>query len=203
MLHPDSLLKNNTLRNLGYRNGQVDDTTGKAVEATISEISSIADFRCRSCRIADLDKFPDFLQKENYDIIRSYLPTASLFVGTLGISIDRKIKSLATINLAKSVIMNAVANALLDYHIGTQLESEQSLFCPGYSGTNFLDNQEILKILDAQKYIGIYTTESGIMLPEKSIAGLLLYHYKFTCKGCLIKSKCDYLKRKTTCYAKP
>ena len=57
-----------------------------------------------------------------------------------------------------------------------------------------------VKFLNAKKLIGIYTTESGIMIPEKSMCGIILTNYKFSCTGCFILQKCKYRKQGTTCY---
>ena len=88
---------------------------------------------------------------------------------------------------------------LADEKLNT-LQPKGVLFCPGYSGSDIIDNKQILNYLDAQKLIGIYTTESGIMIPEKSLCGIVLNNYRFSCKNCFIQSKCDYIKKGTTCY---
>lgn len=196
----DSLLRNRVFRYLGCNAGSIDTVTDRAVTAAIADMTKLANFKFRICSIADLDEQPAFLKKENYNIIRSYIPEALLFAGTLGMCVDRKIRSLLPVNLSEAVILNAAANAFLDKKVEDCLASDQTLFCPGYSGTDQSDILPILDIVEAKKYAGIFTSESGVMIPEKSMTGLILHNYTFTCRGCIIKSKCEYLKQNKTCY---
>ena len=54
-----------------------------------------------------------------------------------------------------------------------------------------------------KKHLGIYLKDSGLMMPEKSMAGIVVANYSFSCRACSIRSKCDYLRQAKTCYGKP
>ena len=45
-------------------------------------------------------------------------------------------------------------------------------FCPGYGDLPLKTNADILAVLDAAKKIGLTVTESGLLLPVKSIVGV-------------------------------
>lgn len=192
-------LQNNALAYLGC-SGEPDASTLSLLEKAKRELAAAVSFRHLRCRLTDLPALPDFLAKECYGQLRAYLPEASLYVATLGLETDRLIRRKSANRLAEAVTLNALANAWLDMEVERTAENGEVLFCPGYSGTDFSDNIEILNALNATKLLGIHTAPSGIMIPEKSVAGIMVRGFRFTCKGCLIQSKCEYLKQKKTCY---
>lgn len=203
MLQPDISLINNTLRYIGCSDGQADEQMLLTVRKALDTVLTKADFKYRYCKIADLADTPTFLEKEAYASLRPFLNEAALFAATLGLGCDRAIQATTKTDLSQAVVINAAANVVLEHLADEKLNTLQPkgvLFCPGYSGSDIIDNKQILNYLDAQKLIGIYTTELGIMIPEKSLCGIVLNNYRFSCKNCFIQSKCDYIKKGTTCY---
>lgn len=172
-------------------------------EQALAQVTELGNFKCQTCKLTDLQAFPEFLEKEEYNTIRDYLPESTFFAATIGLDIDNAIRKYQKNNLAQSVLLNFAANVALDECVDTFLEKKYPnsvLFCTGRSGTNVKDNELILIILHAKELLGIYQTKGGTMIPEKSVCGLILKNYKFSCRGCLISQKCQFLKEKTTCY---
>ncbi len=198
----DFSLKTKVINSLGYTQSEVPHSIDVDIDKALEHIADVANFRYRSLPYNSLARTPIFLTKKEYNSIGNKLLESFFFAATLGHGVDRAIKKFSSISLSLAVIMNTVANILLEIEVEGVTNSNQSLFCPGYSGTELIDNKQILNILEAKKHLGIHTTNSGMMIPEKSMAGLLLKDYTFTCKGCQMIKNCDFLKNKTTCYAK-
>ena len=198
----EQTLLNGTLHYLGCDGRHADTATLSLARQAIGTMTALADFRCCEISLSDLGHTPDFVLKPAYATIAGFVAEASLFAATLGIRVDRKIKSLGTVDMSAAVAANAAANAILDARVEAALTDGQVLFCPGYSGTDMSDVRHVLQLLDAQRRLGIFTSDSGMMIPEKSVAGLLLKGYRFSCRGCLIASKCEHLRCGLTCYGR-
>ena len=46
-------------------------------------------------------------------------------------------------------------------------------YCPGYGDLPLKANADIARVLDAQKKIGLTVTAEGLLLPRKSIVGIV------------------------------
>ena len=77
-------LQNNALAYLGC-SGEPDASTLSLLEKAERELAAAVSFRHLRCRLTDLPALPDFLAKECYGQLRTYLPEASLYVATLGL----------------------------------------------------------------------------------------------------------------------
>ncbi|MDD2618266.1 MAG: vitamin B12 dependent-methionine synthase activation domain-containing protein [Bacteroidales bacterium] len=203
MCVPASLLRHDALAYLGYSDSDLDDKTQEILHTALAHIAEWSDYKQHYCYLKDLPEMPAFLQQASYKSLQGKLDTALLFAASLGLGIDQRIRTLSLNRLSEAVVVNAVANAYLEAR--TELFVKKILpgavlFCPGYAGTEPGDNRYILDLLDAQKHLGIYLKESGLMLPEKSMAGIVVANYRFSCKSCIIRSKCPYLKQGKTCY---
>ena len=203
MCVPASLLRADALANLGYSEGDLDDKTQETLHSALDHIAEWSVYKKYYCYLKDLPATPDFLQQVSYKSIQGKLDTALLFAATLGLGIDQRIRRLSLSRLSEAVVLNAVANAYLEARTDLFIKEilpGAVLFCPGYAGTSPEDNRSVLKLLDAQKHLGIYPKDSGLMLPEKSMAGIVVANYRFSCRACSIRSKCDYLRQGKTCY---
>ncbi len=190
---------------LGYRNITPDPKTLDLIDECIKEIESISRFK--------------YIYKEYYEILpfltlnKNYLKfldgaSSYLLVGmTLGIEVDRRLTFYQKTDMTKSLIFDCVASAYIeevsdDYEKNSLPYDVKSYrFCPGYTNTSFLDNQEIARFLDIRK-IGINFLQSGLMVPLKSMVGIIAIGktMKKTCASCTNFSDCDFRKDGITCY---
>ena len=103
---------------------------------------------------------------------------------TLGAGVDRKLKELTLVRPAEGVALNAVASAYAERSADELLkevrrEIEESgfttkfRFCPGYGDLPLETNQKIIEVLGATKKIGLSVAASGMLLPVKSIVGVV------------------------------
>ena len=102
-----------------------------------------------------------------------------LLVATLGIGVDRLILKTSKISAKESFIIDAMADALIealcDYaqkEVG-ECSSVGGRFSPGYADLELDAGYEILKACNAEKLLGIKITESGLMVPKKSVNAII------------------------------
>lgn len=101
--------------------------------------------------------------------------TAYLFAATVGIGADRCIRRYASLSPALSLMLSAVATerveALCDAFC-LSLGEKTLRVSPGYADIPLLLNQDILRLLDARRRLGITLTESLLMTPTKSVTAI-------------------------------
>ena len=56
-------------------------------------------------------------------------------------------------------------------------------YSPGYGDLDISANKDILQVLDAHKRIGVTVTNTGIMIPRKSVVALIGITNKKNSKG--------------------
>ncbi len=128
-----------------------------------------------------------------------------LVLMTLGKRIDDKIKYYSKIDLTKMYVFDSVSSAYLEYMSDLYEEGFEKprtyRFSPGYQGTTTADLREIFKYLKPEK-IGVTLLESNLMLPQKTMCGLIGFGItkEKRCGDCVLKSKCLYIKEGRTCY---
>lgn len=197
-------MKSTILRYLGYpSSNKVDTHTLQLIQRAEEEIDKIAEFRYSH---QEFDTPLPFLSKNNsylqYLHNRPYL----LISTTLGIHIDRYIQRLQISDMTYATIFDAVASAYLEWRADnyerqlgyTNLDFR---FCPGYGGTEIADNKRIGAIIKAD-CIGINFLDSGIMLPSKSMVGIIAIglRQQKSCAVCAAFSECIFQKRGERCY---
>ncbi len=146
-----------------------------------------------------------FLQKEPY---LSFLEgTVGYFViaCTLGVEVDREIRRLSMTDMQKMLVYDACANAYLEWRAEAWKKSLAPVvsytFCPGYGGSSIDDLQEIFQVLHPSR-IGMELTPSGLMLPQKSLAGVVGCDIqpRPMCGDCVKKQNCQFKKEGLLCF---
>ncbi len=191
---------------LGYHSILKDSFIDSLIDECIFEVKKLSKFKYIYNHFNEI--LPFLNDNINY---LNYLEGSSgyyLVACTLGIEIDRRQKYYEAYDTTKALVFDCVASAYIEY-VADTYEHENFIntsyrFCPGYQGTNFLDNQIIAKYLNVTKYLGINFLDSGLMVPLKSMIGIVAIgnNKKRTCKNCIFIKNCKYLKGETTCYLK-
>lgn len=146
-----------------------------------------------------------FLEKEPYQSFLAGCTEYALVAMTLGAEAERRVRALMTLDPARAVVLDACASALVEYEADLWEErfgkDRTFRFCPGYGGTSITDNAFILEVLNASR-IGIELLPSGMMAPQKSMAGIigLGKRTRKTCKDCMAAAGCQFRKEGRTCY---
>ena len=132
-----------------------------------------------------------------------------LLAMSLGIEIDRRTTVYAHIDQAKMSVFDACASAYCEeacdqFEKNLGLHKRTMRLCPGYGDIDLVLNGKIAKILACDKHIGVYVSDNHLLMPLKSMIGLIGIgddQQEKTCKGCFQIKSCAYRKQGTTCYA--
>lgn len=139
-----------------------------------------------------------------------------LMAATLGINIEKDIKKYSCTELTKGIIIDSCATTAIEEVCDrVQNEIENNIlkngqyltfrYSPGYGDLSIEKNTEILNILNGQKEIGLTITNSGIMIPRKSVIAIIgitdkkVEQDKTSCSTCKNKSKCKFKKGVNSC----
>lgn len=205
------------VRYLGYGKHAVDDHTLTLIGEAFKELEQLAQRRI-IYRIFDLEiSGADCLKIGNMEIKSKSLGKnmkgcvkVVLLGATLGIGIDMHMKKLSITDMAKTVIVQACAAAMLEEYLDMrQLEIEEEInqqglylrprFSPGYGDFSIEHQGEVLRMLDAAKTIGLTMTGSSMLTPTKSVTAVIgLSTTKEPChrKGCEACDKTDCIYRR-------
>ena len=197
-----SRLKQNAYAYLGFRSVVPDESTDAEIDGEFEEVEKFAHF---GYLYKHFDTPPEFLNKQPYTDYLTGSTGVILSVMTLGGEIDRRINIYEKTDKRKAVIFDACASAYLEelsdeYERGIA-DNLSYRFCPGYGGSSVEDLKYLFGILQPEK-IGVSLTESGYMLPCKSMAGVIAVggKHKKSCGSCIMKEHCLYIKEGRKCY---
>lgn len=133
---------------------------------------------------------------------------------TIGVEIEKITRRLTYSNLSKSVILDATASAgveagisKLNNYLSDEFFPEYltDRFSPGYGDMPLDINNLFLKIINAEKRLGIKATQEGIMVPRKSVTCLIgiskfkQKHRHRGCENCKLFFECELRKRGENC----
>ena len=188
---------------IGYKKENKDLYIENKVLEAIKELENISQFKYIYVEYTNL--LP-FLNKEPY--LKFLKGSKSYFIcdTTLGVLVDKRISLLSKIDMPYMVIFNSCAAAYLEYladnyeynNLGDDISYR---FCPGYGGSSVKDLLELKKYLRIDK-IGIQLFDSGMMLPEKSMIGIVAKNKNLekSCDGCILNNDCKYKKEGRKCF---
>lgn len=205
------------VRYLGYGRHAVDDRTLAMVVDSFQELEQIAGAKS-IYRIFELKtEMPNILKIGNMDVLSSHLfknmkgcGRVVVFAATLGTAVDRLIKKYTLTDMSKAIVAQACAAALLEeYCDQSQREIEEALnkdgqylrprFSPGYGDFKIQHQDQLLRMLEAPKKIGLTMTESSMLTPLKSVTAVMgVSSTKENChiKGCEVCQKEDCIYRR-------
>jgi cobalamin-dependent methionine synthase I len=188
---------------LGYRNLSRDEKIDKLIIECLEEIEQISSFKYI---YQEYDYILDFLKKKQY---LEYLGDSTSYLicaTTLGSQIDKRSKYYQMKDMVKMCVFDATASAYLEYMADMYEKSIRNdlsyRFCPGYQNTDVADIRPIHELLKAYKVIGITLLDSNLMVPQKSMIGIVGINClaKKSCKNCFLLENCDYRKEGIRCY---
>lgn len=206
------------VRYLGYGKHAIDERTLQLVEDSFQELEHIVNtkFIYRIFEITFLDV--DVLTIGNMKIKSKNLSKnlkgcsqAVVFGATLGARVDMLMKRYSLTNMAKTVVLQACAAAMLEEYcdeeqnkIAEELGKDHMYlrprFSPGYGDYSILHQEDILRMLDTAKMIGLTMTESYMLTPTKSVTAVIgISKTKEPChiKGCEECQKLDCIYRRS------
>ena len=211
-----SFKKGEVLRYLGYSGQEIPSEINETINHYMSHITSL----CRpkyTYIVSDTTVYKDYIILEGTslklfgnDILR-HLQGAKKCVTlacTLGAEFDRELMKLQAKSMTDAVIFDAIGTAYIE---GLADECEEKILAPflaggffsnfrfsaGYGDLSITLQKDIITCLDAPKKIGLTVTDSGILLPQKSITAFIGV---FDSPQQKPKSKCENCSKKDTCF---
>ncbi|MGI6005369.1 MAG: vitamin B12 dependent-methionine synthase activation domain-containing protein [Christensenellales bacterium] len=143
---------------------------------------------------------------------------AVFLAATLGMPLERAMRSLQRQDMALSVAADACATALIESvadGICARLQREEresghfltARFSVGYGDWDLSDQKHLIAVTDATRRIGVYLTTGGMMMPQKSVTAVMgiseepLRDREFTlcdrtCETCALSRRCMYRSEK-------
>ncbi len=174
------------------------------IEECLRVLEGIAHFRYLSGRYT---RPLPFLLGEPYATYLKGTQAYYLCLATLGAEVSKYLLGLRATDMGAYVLADACASAYLET-LCDQREAELGeplgyRFCPGYGGSSVLDVGYIYEALEGQK-AGIQLLGSGMMVPEKSMAGILAVGGRAEprCEGCALYESCEKRRRGEPCWEK-
>lgn len=212
----DQLTKE-AVRYLGYGRNAVDDQTRTMIAESFEILQSIAG-RKSIYRIFCLEHLGDNrisfgnLEVQSKSLAKNLKGCDKIVVfgATLGIGVDQLIRRTSLTDMAKAVVLQACAAALLEEYcnecqekIEVQMRKEgyylRPRFSPGYGDFSIEHQHYITRMIDSAKTIGLTITDSLMMTPTKSVTAVIgLSTSEENChrQGCEACSKKDCIYRR-------
>ena len=203
-------------RYMGFRDEIPDINIREMTEEVISELAKVSNpkFCTSDAEFEIKDKTVNFggFSLESADLANHLAGCEKgVFIGvTLGSEADLLIYKFSALSPSKAVAAQAAASAMVEMvaddvceEISKALE-EKNLFLtprysPGYGDLDIGCQKEFLKVLSAEKRIGLCLTASGMLTPVKSITAVAGFtKEKYNCK----EHKCSTCVNKTCAYRK-
>ena len=207
--------KKEILRYLGYGKGVPDSKMEQLIEECIREVEKVATPKVVSGNFTLEQLEAHRLKLGGCPVTSKHLSKNLLdceqvvfFAATLGIGVDKLIARYSKFEMSRVVVIQAVATALLEDFCDEQctyLSEEwakrgfylRPRFSPGYGDFPIEFQMFLIGMLEGNKKLGIYLTDSFLMIPSKSVTaviGLSRKTNRCEIKGCEVceKSDCAY-----------
>lgn len=205
------------VRYLGYRKCAVDDKTLQVIRESFQELERFADkksiYRLFELSVTDENKLLIGNAEIHSRNLRANLKDCTnvlLFAATLGVDVDRHIRRMQLVDMARAVVMQACAATLLEEYcdelqekIAKQLRSKgkyiRPRFSPGYGDFSIHHQKDLLSMLEAPKKIGLAMTESCMLTPTKSVTAVIgISNIEVNCNS----NECEQCKKADCIYKK-
>ena len=198
MIDINQMREREIIRYLGYKKIQPDEQVMMLIHQCMEDVARTAQPRHVYRRFALTHLSAGHMQAGGVELVSNSLERnlkdcseVIFFAATLGHEIDRLMERYLRLNITKAAVLQSTA--------AEKEASKDGLFVrPRYSqgyGDLSLDVQSsFLTALNAQKTIGLFLSEGGVMQPEKSVTALMgLSHIRTGCvtEGCEACDKKD------------
>lgn len=137
--------------------------------------------RVKILRYSDAEVIFSHLRVESRDLVRYFRGAREcyVFIATLGSAVDRLVNSMRARSLSSGFMYNAVASAMIEAVCDAahkQLGAQSRLynrFSPGYGDLPLTIQADLIRILEADKRLGITLSESCLMTPLKTVTAFI------------------------------
>ena len=179
------------IRDLGYKKVQPDEQGMSLIHQCMAEVERIAQPRHIQRRLELTHTEAGKMQAGGLELVSRSLEKnlkdcseVIFFAATLGHEVDRLMERYLKLNITKAAVLQATAaEAIESYCDKCQREIENEVqkeglfvrprYSPGYGDLTLDVQPQFLRVLNAQKTIGLILSEGGVMQPEKSVTALM------------------------------
>lgn len=218
----DKINRDEALRYLGYKGSSPDENTLAIIEECERSLISAAVPKYLYRRF-DLEFENDGITVTDTGIkltgksISMHLDGCTsvvLMCATISSGVDRLIRQFQTTDMTKAVITDALASAAIeqvcnaaDDEINEKYPDEYKTwrFSPGYGDLPLALQPDFLRVLDAQRKIGLTLGQSTMLIPTKSVTAIIgiskteLPKRIRGCAGCTMRASCKFRKTGERC----
>ena len=204
------------LRYLGYGNNKPDEQTEKMLSKCAKELKANMEgkFIYKVFPIAD-----GMVEGTNFELkgnsIKKHLENcekAVFMCATLSGGVDSLIRKKQIVSMAEAMVTDSLASAVIEQVCDKAEEiilkdfkeyEHTWRFGLGYGDFPLEFNKRIAILLDIPKKIGVTITPNNLLIPQKSMLGLIGIgsdKRKKSCGNCVMKEDCPFRKRGQRCY---
>lgn len=141
-------------------------------------------------------------------------PQAVVLAATLGAETETLIRRAQRRDMAEALLLDACAAAAME-HVCDNFCADLAAasaparltarYSPGYGDFPLSEQRQIFALLDVTRRVGVSLTESGLMLPQKSVTALIGVgapegeRTASTCDTCAARARCIFRKEGRSC----
>ncbi len=195
-----------------------DDVLKQQIDEMIPLVEQTADFKV--C-YQQYDKNDAIIQEKllignDIQLFLKDCDNVIVMVATLGLKVDKMIKTLKIKDIGKAYVFQACANVLIEQlcdafyeQLSNQYQKQgfylSDRFACGYQDYPLTCQKEFVDLLDTTKRIGVYVNDHSLLVPSKSMSALIGISKKMQpmkirgCAFCLMKDRCEFRKVGTRC----
>ena len=193
----------------------MDQATEQLIDECIHEVLTMSQFKA-VYQIYNLSHHPLMLKEVNVPLVSDDLKLyfknchqCLIIACTLSTMIDRQLKYYEHIDMHKAVVFDAVSNAYLEeccdcFEKTLNFKERTFRLAPGYGDIPIQLNKTFATLLQIDKTLGVSMNSSGLLIPMKSMIGLVGIGKNMpkTCLSCIRKGNCELRKGGQRCYVK-
>lgn len=214
------------LRYLGYRGQKIDHNINEMIDVCRKEVQDVISPRAvyEYRKISSTDRGIE-IDGTNLILcgrdIAEHLKNSKecvLMAVTLGNDIEKKTRLYEKSNLTKALIIDACATTaveevcdIIEEKVRKEAESRGMnitfRYSPGYGDLPLDIQNNFLRVLDAQKKIGLTVSENNLLFPRKSVTAIIgivstnIKINKKTCENCSNYDNCTFRREGDNCGA--
>ncbi len=191
MIEIEQMREREIIRYLGYKNIQPDEQVMTLIHQCMEEVARIAQPRHVYQRFGLMHLALGHMQAGGVELVSNSLERnlkncdeVILFAATLGHEVDRLMERYLRLNITKAAVLQSTAAEAIECYCDAcqkTIEAEAAKeglfvrprFSPGYGDLSLDVQSAFLHALNAQKTIGLFLSEGGVMQPEKSVTALM------------------------------
>ncbi len=211
---PTQIDRQQALRYLGIHS-DADAATRRLLDKAEQELRAVAQPRAVTL-YADRESLAEYCSGEDIQKHLAGCDGCILLGCTLGAGVDTASRVACARDMAYAVVLDALASVLAEavaeqaeQTLRTQVQAQGRFltgrFSPGYGDWPIAVQNDLVRLLDAPRKIGLCATPSHLMVPRKSITAILgVAEHPVTgkragCAHCTLRDKCSYRKEGKTC----